>query len=249
MSSPHLIPRLYIGSDLDQGRAVTIDSGQSHYLQHVMRLKAGDVVRLFNGRDGEWLAGASIPSKRKLELVIQKKLRAQMPEPDLWLCCAPIKRAHFEYMIEKATELGVSTIRPILTMRTEVRDVNSERCSKIAIEAAEQSERLSIPAIQKPLGLKKLIAEWPSDRVPLVCAEWGDAIHVHGAFMDPRLKHAKAGIFTGPEGGFVAEEFAALKQIKDAIFIRLGPRILRADTAAIAALSCWQAMQGDWTEN
>jgi 16S rRNA (uracil1498-N3)-methyltransferase len=150
-------------------------------------------------------------------------------------------------MLEKATELGVSVIHPVLTNRTQVRAVNLERCRTIVIEAAEQSERLQIPDVRKPQGLSELVKQWPVDRTMLVCAEWGEAMPIRAAFSLPSLKSVtKTGIIVGPEGGFTAEELAAIKKVPNVLFVRLGPRILRADTAAIAALSCWQGMLGGW---
>lgn len=245
----HNTPRLYIAHDFIQNQALTIIGDQAHYLLHVMRLKIGDSLRLFNGHDGEWHGIVKSIAKRSIEINLQDQLKPQKTEPDLWLCCAPIKKAHFEYMIEKATELGVSKIQPVLTSRTQIRQVNIERCASIAIEAAEQSERMSIPTIEKPLTLPVLIKQWASDRILIVCAEFGEAQPVGDAFkaLAPSLPNLpKAAIVTGPEGGFIPEELEQLRQQKNTSFIRLGPRILRADTAAISALSCWQALAGDW---
>jgi 16S rRNA (uracil1498-N3)-methyltransferase len=245
----HHTPRLYIEADLRAGQTVNVTPDQSHYLKNVMRLKAGDALRLFNGREGEWRGeiAASKAPKGAVTIAVIEQIKPQTAGPDVWLCCAPIKKAHFDFMIEKATELGASAIQPILTNRTQVREVNAERCRAIAIEAAEQSERSSVPEIRKPVLLKDLAAHWPHDRALIVCAEWGQAMPVRDAFEIPRLKSAtKIGIITGPEGGFAADEFDILTHAPNATFIRLGPRILRADTAAIAALGVWQAMRGDW---
>ncbi len=236
--------RLFIECELSVGKAISLDTPQAHYLQNVLRLKVNDIVRVFNGRQGEWQAVLTKIQKRETELTIQKQLRAQLPMQDLWLCAAPIKRAHFDYMIEKATELGITDFHPVLTSRTQVREMNEERCQAIAIEAAEQSDRLSIPKIAKPRTLAEVAASWPHDRVLIVCAEWGEALSLKEALASNRM--SKTAIMTGPEGGFAGDELEILKQISSAIFVRLGPRILRADTAAIAALSCWQAMRGDW---
>jgi 16S rRNA (uracil1498-N3)-methyltransferase len=210
-----------------------------------MRLKVGGDVRLFNGQDGEWRCTLTTFSKRGVELEAFEQTRTQAQPPDLWLCAAPIKKAHFEYMIEKATELGVAVIQPILTARTQIREVNVERCHSIAIEAAEQSERLDVPTIRPALTLKQLTTALPPGHQPIICAESGAAEAVGQTFA--RITSpTKAAIITGPEGGFTDDEFDFLRTIPHALFIRLGPRILRADTAAIAALGCWQALCGDW---
>lgn len=238
--------RLFVTADLAENQTAETDAGQAHYLQHVMRVKAGDDLRLFNGRDGEWHGRLVSVSKRSAVITIHEQLRLQKAEPDIWLCCAPIKKAHFDNIIEKATELGVGALRPMLTARTQIREVNVERCHALAIEAAEQSERLNVPVIEKPVTLSELVAHWPPDRQMIVCAEWGEAAPVHEAFaaLPPA---AKTAVLTGPEGGFTADELETLRKVAGAVFIRLGPRILRADTAAIAALSCWQSQCGDWT--
>jgi 16S rRNA (uracil1498-N3)-methyltransferase len=245
--SPLHTPRLFIEAGLDKNRTVALGAEQSHYLQHVLRMKEGDELRLFNGRDGEWRGVISKTSKRSAEIGLREQLRPPAAESDLWLCCAPIKKAHFDYMIEKATELGVTAIQPLLTARAQIREVNLERCRAIAIEAAEQSERLNIPEIRKPAAFAALIPTWPPDRTLIVCAEWGEAMPIEKALVSLRTKNIpKAAVLTGPEGGLAAEELEALRQVPNAVFVRLGPRILRADTAAIAALSCWQALCGDW---
>jgi 16S rRNA (uracil1498-N3)-methyltransferase len=230
---------------MSQNQALTLGPEHAHYLTNVMRIKVGDEVRLFNGRDGEWAGKIAAASKRSVEIALSSQLKPQKGEPDLWLCCAPIKKAHFDYMVEKATELGVAVIQPILTSRTQIRDVNVERCLSIAREAAEQSERLGVPEIKSPIEIAKLAATWSKDRALIVCAEWGDAVPVKESFAQMKNTQ-KAAIVTGPEGGFSAEELELLRHIANSAFIHLGPRILRADTAAIAALSCWQAACGDW---
>ncbi|MDP9127699.1 MAG: 16S rRNA (uracil(1498)-N(3))-methyltransferase [Pseudomonadota bacterium] len=255
--------RLYVQSDLGSGEASHVAADIAHYLQHVMRMKPGDPLRLFNGRDGEWSAHIGTISKGAMEIVVDKVLRVQTASPDIWLCAAPIKKAHFDYMIEKTTELGTAVFQPVLTERTQIREVNPERCASISIEAAEQSERLDIPEIREAIALKELIADWPKDRTLIVCAEWGEAEPIRLAFATGQLSSeaskgatsdgldapaalTKAAILVGPEGGFSAVELAALRKVEGVRFVRLGPRILRADTAAIAALTLWQAMCGDW---
>lgn len=242
-------PRLHVVNDLAQSHPLTLTGDQEHYLLHVMRMKVGDELRLFNGRDGEWHSHITAITKKSANIMLRTQLKPQSITPDLWLCCAPIKKAHFEYMIEKATELGVSHIKPVLTARTQIREVNIERCTLIATEAAEQSERMNIPKIEKPITLTVGAQMWPEDRALIVCAEFGEALPLEQALTTPALRNAtKTAILTGPEGGFAPDEMEKVRTIKNAIFVRLGPRILRADTAAISAISCWQALCGDWTQ-
>ncbi|MER2519355.1 MAG: 16S rRNA (uracil(1498)-N(3))-methyltransferase [Bdellovibrionales bacterium] len=250
--------RLFVEADLEIGASVAVSAEQAHYLLHVLRMKPGEEIRLFNGHDGEWKASLGMETKKGLMIAVEKHLREQKEEPDLWLCCAPIKKAHFDYMIEKATELGVAAIKPVLTSRAQIREVNAQRCRGIAIEAAEQSERLNVPVIRETMNLESFVAQWrenmaTSDRRLIVCAEWGEATPVQTALKElakPRKglpsNPPSAAIVTGPEGGFAAEELALLGAIPNVVFVRLGPRILRADTAALAALACWQAQCGDW---
>lgn len=239
--------RIHVAENLTSGLEVTASPDQAHYLRHVLRMKVGESLRLFNGRDGEYLGTISAESKKGVLISIGKQLRPQSPEPDLWLCCAPIKKIHFDNMLEKATELGVSEIQPVLTERAQVRDINGDRLYCLCREAAEQSERLSIPAVGSPVYLSDLVDVFPQDRALIVCAEWGNAEPIHAAFCAPKLNmFKKAAVLVGPEGGFSGEELTLLRTVPQAFFVRLGPRILRADTAAISALACWQAIRGDW---
>ena len=239
------LPRLHCNEALNPAAEVTLGAAPAHYLTHVLRLAAGGELRLFNARDGEWRAALAASRKHSVTLRVAERLREPQPLNDLLLCAAPIKKAHFDYMIEKATELGIGTLQPILTERTQIREVNASRAASIAMEAAEQSERLDLPTIHAPLKLTALIGAWRAERIPVICAEWGEAKPVAAAFaaLPPDSKPA---ILTGPEGGFTPGEFDLLRQLPNATFIRLGPRILRADTAALAALGCWQALRGDW---
>ena len=239
--------RIFVPDNLAQGSVVAASEEQAHHLIHVLRLKSGDTLRVFNEKHGEFRGSIGAVTKRAVEIFIHEQLRAQTTEPDLWLCCAPIKKAHFDFMIEKAVELGVSEIQPILTQRTQIREINADRIYKMCRESAEQSDRLSVPAIGLPVSLADLIDVFPQDRALIVCAEWGEATPIHTALTSPALRaFTKAAIVTGPEGGFAAEELDKLRQAPNVVFTRLGPRILRADTAAIAALTCWQAVCGDW---
>jgi 16S rRNA (uracil1498-N3)-methyltransferase len=239
-----LTPRLFVEQDIAVGQPVALPQESSHYLNHVMRMTSGDDVRLFNGRDGEYLARIGAIKKNAVEVIPYDQLYKQTRPSEIQMCAAPIKKAHFDFMIEKVTELGVGRVQPILTARTQIREVNVERVRSIAIEAAEQSERIDVPEILAPIALKDLIANWSADRLPIVCAEWGDAMPATTAFQSS--PKGQPVIIIGPEGGFTEEEFAMLRGIPNALFVRLGPRILRADTAAIAALTAWQALCGDW---
>lgn len=240
--------RLFVKNLLTEGASFSATPEQAHYLLHVLRLKSGEVFRVFNGRDGEFKATVAEKGKKKAEITVCERTRPQTADSDLWLCCAPIKKSHFDYLLEKATELGVSEIQPVLTQRTQIHDVNGDRAYSICCEAAEQSERLSVPAVGNPVSLDDLIDVFPSDRALIVCAEWGDATPIHKALQNSELcSFSKAAVLTGPEGGFAEEELNLIRQkAAHAFFIRLGPRILRADTAGIAALACWQAVNGDW---
>lgn len=253
MDSPHTWPRLYQEHPLKKEAQIALNQEQSHYLINVMRANEGTPIRLFNGKDGEWIARLTEIQKKKKNaaiVTIEGQRRPQEDVPDLWLCAAPIKRAHFDFLIMKATELGVDTIQPILTERTQVRECKLERLRSIAIEAAEQSERLNIPTINAPTLLPKLLESWPEDRLPILCAEFGDAKPVAEAFRGEKAQKAqKTAIFTGPEGGFTEKEMNLFPKLPQHLPIRLGQRILRADTAAVAALSCWQSLCGDWKEN
>ncbi|MBU6298014.1 MAG: 16S rRNA (uracil(1498)-N(3))-methyltransferase [Alphaproteobacteria bacterium] len=236
--------RLYVKAALGEGARVAPDDGQAHYLLHVMRARAGDRVSLFNGRDGEWLARIAETAKRGCTLECECRTAPQTEVPDLWLVFAPIKKTPADYLTQKATELGVRALQPVVTRRTIVQRVNLERMHANAVEAAEQSERLSVPEVREPQSFDKLLAAWPSERRILFCDEAGEAPPIAEA-----LAAAPSGpwaIFTGPEGGFDPVERTALRAQPVVTAVSLGKRILRADTAALSALSIWQAIKGDW---
>jgi 16S rRNA (uracil1498-N3)-methyltransferase len=245
MSDYRTAPRLFLADDFAGMREVVLSSDHSHYLANVMRIKQGETIRLFNAKSGEYRSTVAEVKKKAVTLQLAEKLRDPHSEADIRLFPAPIKKAHFDTTIMKATELGATSIQPILTNRTQIREVNIERLNAIAIEAAEQSERLSVPEILAPLALTKVVEKWESDRLPLICAEFGEAMPIFDAFSSVK-NHPKIGILTGPEGGFQPKELALLSRLPSAKLLRLGPRILRADTAAIAALACWQSICGDW---
>ncbi|HEY1612973.1 MAG TPA: 16S rRNA (uracil(1498)-N(3))-methyltransferase [Rhizomicrobium sp.] len=230
--------RLYVEAALGAGVHVAPDTQQTHYLLHVMRAGVGSHVRLFNGRDGEWLARIDSVTRRDCSLVCESRTAAQERSCDLWLLFAPVKKTPADYLAQKATELGVSALQPVFTRRTIVHRVNSERVRANAIEAAEQSGRLTVPEIREPVDLEKIVAQWPRDRRLLFCDEGG---------APPMLEaiagktHGPWAVLTGPEGGFDPEERAMIRAMAAAVPVSLGKRILRADTAALAALAICQA--------
>ncbi len=244
------VTRLFVEADLAKGADVPLSEAQAHHLRHVMRRADGAELRLFNGRDGEWRGTLALQGKKAANAHVGAQTRPQAAEPDLWLCFAPIKRARIDLVAEKATELGASVLQPVLTQHTTVERVNVERLQANAREAAEQTERLSVPEVRVPLELMKLLAEWPSGRRLLMCDETGGGPPIAEvlAKLDAGARAAPWAIVIGPEGGFAAAELDALRRIKDVTSVGLGPRILRADTAALAALSVWQALIGDWRQ-
>jgi 16S rRNA (uracil1498-N3)-methyltransferase len=239
-----MIPRLYVEADLGAGVGVDLGAPQAHYLRDVLRREPGATVLLFNGRDGEWQATIERLAKSSALLAIQQRTRRQVESPDLWLVFAPIKRERIDLLAEKATELGCRCLWPVFTQHTAITRVNIARLRAHAVEAAEQTERLDIPEIREPVRLDELLADWPQARRLLVCAEFGAALPIADALSQMPATDAYA-IMTGPEGGFARSELDALGKLPFVNAVGLGPRVLRADTAALAALSCWQAILGD----
>jgi 16S rRNA (uracil1498-N3)-methyltransferase len=244
LSEPGGKVRLYVEAPLGKGARIEATEGQTHYLLHVMRARAGDRLTLFNGRDGEWVARLAEVSKRKCTFVCEQQVRPQDIPRDLWLCFAPIKKTPADYLAQKATELGVSVLQPVITRRTIVSRVNLDRMRANAIEAAEQSDRLTVPDVREAVPLGKLLANWPSARRMLFCDEAGEAPPIAEALR--RTDPDQWGILTGPEGGFDPIERNEIRAKAFVTAVSLGPRILRADTAALAALAVWQALAGDW---
>lgn len=241
--------RLFVDTPLAAGTFVEAGEGQAHYLMHVMRAKAGDPVALFNGRDGEWSATVAYPAKRKVHLEINERTREQYAEPDVALVFAPVKR--IEFLVEKATELGARALHPVFTRRTTIGRVNRARLLANATEAAEQSDRLSVPEIAEAVPLLDLLGAWRKDRTLYFLDETGGGAPIAEVLTrarnDGNVKMPLA-FLTGPEGGFDQSELDALRRLPFAVPVGLGPRILRAETAALAALACWQAFCGDWTQ-
>lgn len=235
---PESTPRLFVETPLSDGAEIRIDGGQAHYLMSVMRLKPGAPVKLFDDATGEWLAEVAHLGKRDLIVRIDGRLREREAVPDLWLLAAPIKKGRIDWVAEKACELGVARFRPVLTRRTVIDRVNLERLRAHMIEAAEQCGRTALPALDDAIKLDALLGRWPADRTLYFADEEG------GEAFAPAP--GPAAILIGPEGGFDADERAAIRALPQARAITLGPRILRAETAALAAISVWMRKAGDW---
>jgi 16S rRNA (uracil1498-N3)-methyltransferase len=237
-------PRLYVEAPLDDGAIVALGRAQAHYLTTVLRLKPGHRVLAFNGRDGEW--SATIDARgRAAVLLVGTRTRPQTAAGDLHYLFAPLKAARLDYMVQKAVEMGVSRLQPVLTRHGQVARVNTGRVRGNAIEAAQQCGILSLPEIGEAVSLLKLIAAYDPVRCLVFCdedAEGADPIAALGA-VPPRSPLA---VLVGPEGGFAEDERAALLKLPNVVRVALGPRILRADTAAVAALALVQAVRGDW---
>ncbi|MGF1553174.1 MAG: 16S rRNA (uracil(1498)-N(3))-methyltransferase [Paracoccaceae bacterium] len=248
--------RLHLDAPLDAGATVEIGRDQANYLAAVLRLGEGERIAVFNGRDGEWAAVASRLSKRSGALAVEDRLRPPAAPPDLWLCFAPIKKTRTDFVVEKATELGARRVVPVMTRRTNAERVNRERLQAHAVEAAEQCGLVFVPAVAEPVALGALLDGWPEGRRLMVCDERAAGF---GGAAPETLRPASAAlaaearetpepwaILCGPEGGFEDAEIERLSRLTGAIGVGLGPRVLRADTAAVAALALWQATLGDW---
>lgn len=238
---PRSAPRLFVDPPLTPGALVTLDGNAAHYLAHVMRCVVGDTVILLDNVSGEWAARISEVGKRRVTLSLDRQLHPREGAPDLWLCVAPIKKAAFDLVIEKATELGVGHIVPVLTRRCVVDKVNPDRMLAIAREAAEQCARTSLPSIAPIVKLPTLLAHWPAGRHLFHADEMGGA----PALDQFRQRPGPAALLIGPEGGFDDAERSAIGGLAQAVPVTLGPRILRAETAAIAATTLWMAADSE----
>jgi 16S rRNA (uracil1498-N3)-methyltransferase len=239
---PQSTPRLFVQPALAAGEARRIEGPQGHYLATVMRLRAGDPVKLFDDATGEWLAVAAEVRRRDVVLEVRERLRDRETVPDLWLCAAPIRKGRIDWVVEKACELGVARIVPVLTRRAVVDRLNLDRLRAHMVEAAEQCGRTALPELVEPVKLAALLRDWPGERSLFFADETGG----EPALDAMRARRGSAGIVIGPEGGFDSAEREAIRALPRAVGISLGPRILRAETAAAAAVSLWMGAAGDW---
>jgi 16S rRNA (uracil1498-N3)-methyltransferase len=239
-------PRLYVVAGLAPSVEIELEWQQAHHLGSVLRLAPGAGVAVFNAADGEWLCRIEEIGKGKARLRAEKQLRPPEPKDayDLWLLFAPIKRARLDWLVEKATELGVAALLPVWTARTQVERVNLDRLRAHAVEAAEQSERLSVPDLRAPERLDRLLATWPGARRLVVCDESGAGEPISDAAA--RLPPGPMALLVGPEGGFDETELDAFGKLSFVTRVGLGPRVLRAETATLAAVALFQAIAGDW---
>ena len=245
MTETKIATRLYLPAVLAEGGAVEIDAAQSHRLKNVLRLGAGAAVAGFNSRDGEFLCRVIELGRHHGALAVESRLRAAEPETDLSLLFAPIKRLRLDWLIEKGTELGVGTFLPVTTARTQPERLNLERLLAHAVAAAEQSERLSVPEIRPLAPLSQALATWPTAQHLIVCDETGGGAPITDMLTGLPPGQSTA-ILIGPEGGFTQTELDGLNNLPFVTRAGLGPRVLRAETAALAALAVFQAIAGDW---
>lgn len=240
---PRSAPRLFVETALGEGVAVPVDGNGAHYLISVMRVREGDAVLLFDGRSGEWVASAEQIRKRDLVLRCVRQTKALETVPDYWLCAAPIKKGRIDLVVEKACELGVARLVPVLTERCVVDRLNPDRLRAHLVEAAEQCGRTALPELAEMVSLPALLKHWPQDRALFFADELGGPPMREAFAADP----GPAALLVGPEGGFTTAEREAIRAVPQARPISLGPRILRAETAAIAATAAWMTLNGDWT--
>lgn len=244
MRANYRLQRLYIDAPLGTDLRPEVASDAAHYLTHVLRLKAGGDVLVFNGKDGEWLAKLQPEGKKRVLLELVEQTRPQPPAADLTYCFAPLKQGRLDYMVQKAVEMGAGTLQPVLTQHTQIQRLGIERINANAIEAAEQCGVLALPECREAIKLEKLLDGWNPARRLIFCDE-GHATDNPLAILQG-LKRGPLGVLIGPEGGFSDEERRILHSLPFVTAIPLGPRILRADTAAVAALTLIQAVLGDW---
>ena len=243
MRENYTLARLYMDAELSAGARFELPREQAHYLTNVLRLSVGDEIRIFNGQDGEWKARVSDASRKKCVIYMVEQLRTPTASPDIWLCFAPLRKHRNGFILEKATELGVSVLQPVVTARTQHAKLRLDKMQSQIIEAAEQTERLDLPELRENIDLDKFLDSWPKDRTLVFADEGGDA---KPAAEVLKSISGLAALLIGPEGGFSDEERRLLRDQSFVKPVTLGPRILRADTAALSMLTLWQALQGDW---
>jgi 16S rRNA (uracil1498-N3)-methyltransferase len=238
-------PRLYVDAALAAGSEIALEREQANYLLNVLRLKRGEELLLFNGRDGEWQAELAGQGKRALSAIVRTRLRAQPRPGDLHFMFAPLKHARLDYLVQKAVEMGASRLQPVITRHTQVARVNLERMRANVIEAAQQCGVLSVPEVCAPIDFVELSSALGGERLLVFCDERAEGQDPIAALSAVGTSKPLA-LLIGPEGGFAEEERAALRKLAHVARIALGPRILRADTAGVAALALVQAVLGDW---
>ncbi|MET3580277.1 16S rRNA (uracil1498-N3)-methyltransferase [Mesorhizobium robiniae] len=244
MRANYKMQRLFVPDDLGPDIEFEASPQQGHYLMHVLRLGEGAEVLLFNGRDGEWLAAIAAKSKKAVRLKVLTLQRPQPPLPDLVYCFAPIKQGRLDYLVQKAVEMGAGVLQPVVTQHTQVTKPGIERLRANVVEAAEQCGILAVPEVREAEKFERLLAGWDKERRLIFCDEDASTNNPLPALQ--ALREKKFGLLVGPEGGFSDEERRLLRALPFVTAIPLGPRILRADTAAVAALAVMQATVGDW---
>ena len=237
---PRSLPRLFVREPLSEGESIALEAQQANYLGNVLRMGAGAELRVFDGRSGEWLARIVEAGKKRMILAVERRTRELESIPDVWLAFAPVKRAQTDWLVEKATELGAARLIPVVTQRVIAERVRLDRLGAIAIEAAEQCGRTRLPEIAEPIDLKSLLEQRDAGRALYFADESG------GERAADAFRPGPALILIGPEGGFADEERAIIRAAANAVPISLGPRIVRAETAALAALAAYMAIAGDW---
>lgn len=241
---PKSAPRLFVGETLGAGASIAIGGNQAHYLAKVMRVSEGQAVILCDDTTGEWLARVAQVGKREVDLTVERQLREREQVPDFTLCAALLKKDRFDLVLEKACELGAARIQPVLTRRCVADKLNMERARAVVTEAAEQCARTALPELAEPVKLEALLRDWPQDRVLFFADEAGGEPAREAFAASP----GPAALLIGPEGGFDDAERAAIRALPQARAVSLGPRVLRGETAAIAAMAVWMSIAGDWNK-
>ncbi len=244
MRANYKMQRLFVPQDLAAEASFDADPQQSHYLSHVLRMAEGAELLVFNGRDGEWLARVAAKKKKAVLIEAVEQTRPQPRTPDLHYCFAPLKQGRLDYLVQKAVEMGAGVLQPVVTQHTQVSKIGTERLAANAVEAAEQCGILAIPEVRDALKLERLLGDWDPNRRLIFCDESAETDNPLPALQG--IAERKIALLVGPEGGFSDDERKTLHALPFVTAIPLGPRILRADTAAVAALALIQATIGDW---